>query len=268
MSLPELLARGATLLRGKPPSLPMDILQSTTKGQEPNTLPLGGHSTPILTARPIRVHPPKVEGQVSMTREVRELLSQAALDTSGHVSGSSTPKRLQPMVLITPLPPKWEDLAKLVDTSSQVSTPDDAEMEDPSLEEIPATSSPIAGTAGPSSNSPPLDIACLQEEANKALGDLLATKPSINAHWQKLVSDFSMTLWQNESKTLESIKEAKAHCAHSIKEAEAHCSLAMWEVESQGATQASSIQQSHTEDVQHLKEESLEEERREQLNLM
>ena len=77
-----------------------------------------------------------------------------------------------------------------------------------------------------------------------------------------------MTLWQNESKTLESIKEAKAHCVQSIKEAEAHCSLTIWEVGSRGVTQACSIQQSHTEDIQHLKEESLKEERKDQLNFV
>ena len=66
-----------------------------------------------------------------MTMEVRELLSNVALETYGHASGSSTPKRLEPVVLVTPLPPKWEDLSKPVDTSSQVSTADDAEMEIP-----------------------------------------------------------------------------------------------------------------------------------------
>ena len=137
------------------------------------------------------------------------------------------------MVLVTPLPPKQEDLARLVDTSSQVSTPDDVEMEDPSLEEIPTTSSPTARTPlGSSGDAPPLDIAHLQEEANKALGDLLVTKSLIDTHQWKLVSDFSMTLWQNESETLESIKEAKAHYDHSIKEVEAHCSLAIQEAES------------------------------------
>ena len=160
-----------------------------------------------------------------MTMEMRELLSWVALDTSGPASGSSTPKRLEPMALVTPLPPKWEDLTRLVDTSSQVSAPDNAEMENPSLEEIPTTSSLIAGTPGPNSNAPPLDVAHLQEEANKALGDLLATKSSIDAHQWKLVSNFSMTLWQNKSETLESIKEAKVQCDCSIKEAEACCSL-------------------------------------------
>ena len=214
-----------------------------------------------------------------MTMEVRELLSWVALDTSGHASGSSTPKRLESVVLVTPLPPKQEDLAKPVDMSSQVSAPDDAEMEDASLEEIPATSSPTAGTPGPSSNAPPLDIAHLQEEAKKGLGDLLVTKSLVDTHWQKLVADFGMTLQQNESKTTESIKEAKAVCTHSIKEAEAncvhaikeaetHCSTAIREAESWGASQADSIQQSHAKNAQHLKEEAIEEESKGQLNFL
>ena len=61
-SLPELLARGANLLVGELAPPPVDILQSTTKGQEPKALPFGSHSTPIPTASPIRAHPPKAEG--------------------------------------------------------------------------------------------------------------------------------------------------------------------------------------------------------------
>ena len=83
--------------------------------------------------------------------------------------------------------------------------------------------------------------------------------------WQNLVSNFSMTLQQNKSETLESIK---AQCNCSIKEAEAHCSLAIQEVESWGAVQPCSIQQSHAEDIQCLEEESLEEQRRGQLNFL
>ena len=96
-----------------------------------------GHSSSILIASPIRAPLPTAEGEISMTMEVRELLSQAGLDTSGHMSGNSTPKRLQPMVLVTPLPTKLEDFPWPVDTSSQVSTPDDAEMEDASLRKSP-----------------------------------------------------------------------------------------------------------------------------------
>ena len=140
------------------------------------------------------------------------------------------------MVLDTPLPTKLEDFPQPVDTSSQVSTPDDAEMEDASLEEIPTASSPTAEAPEPSS-----DAAHLWEEANKALGELLVIKSSIDTHWQKLVWELGMALFQNDSKTVESIKEAKAVCAHSVQEAETHCSTAIREAEASEASQAHTL---------------------------
>ena len=80
-----------------------------------------------------------------------------------------------------------EDFPKPVDMSSQVSTLDAAEMEDASLEEILALSSPSTEVLGPSGDAPPTNAAHLWEEANKALGDLLTAKSSIDAHQQKLV---------------------------------------------------------------------------------
>ena len=115
-----------------------------------------------------------------MTMEVSELLSQAALDTSGLASRSSTPKRPGSLVLAIVLPLKPEDSTKLVDTSSQVSSPEDAEMDDPTLEEIQDSLPPVE-TLGPSGEAPSLDVARLQEEANKALGHLLRTRSSIDA---------------------------------------------------------------------------------------
>ena len=125
-------------------------------------------------------------------------------------------------------------------------------MDNPTEEVVHATYSPTIKIPGPSSSVPPLDVAHLWEEANKALGDWLATKSSLNAHQQKLVSKFGITLCQNKSKTEESIKEAKAvcahsireaetNCAHSIKEAEAHCSTVISEAEAWRPSQASSI---------------------------
>ena len=96
-----------------------------------------------------------------MTMEVRELLSWAVLDTPGCMSGNSTPKRLETVVLVTPLPTKPEDFSQPVDTSSQVSTLDNSEMEDASLEEIPTTSSPTAKKPGPHGGAPPSDPAHL-----------------------------------------------------------------------------------------------------------
>ena len=235
-----------------------------------------------------------------MTMEVSKLLSWAILDTSGLASGSSTPKRPGSLTLATPLPLKLGDSAKPVDTSSQVSVPDDAEMDDPTLKEIHTYPSPPVKTLGLSSEAPSLDVTWLQEEANKALGHLLATRSSINAHQRKQVSDFGMALCQNESDITKAIKEAKALCAHTIRDAEAHwvaliskaeiqhstcikeaeancactlaeagncCSTAIREAESWGASQAYSIQQSHAKDIQCLEAEVIEEEKGECLAL-
>ena len=80
-----------------------------------------------------------------------------------------------------PLPHKLGDLSGPVDTSSQVSTPDNAEMGEASLKEILTAPSPIAGTPRPHSSTPTKDADHHQKEANKALGELLATKSSIDA---------------------------------------------------------------------------------------
>ena len=68
--------------------------------------------------------------------EVRNLLSWAMLDMSGLKSGNSTPKRPNPVVILTPPPHMLRELPKPVDTSSQVSTPDDTEMAEASLGEV------------------------------------------------------------------------------------------------------------------------------------
>ena len=155
--------------------------------------------------------------------EVSKLLSQVALDTSGQVLGSSTPKRSGSLGLASSLPLKLEDSTKLVDTSCQVSIPDDADMNNPTLEEINTSPSHPDGTPVSSGDAPLLDVIQLQEEVNKAMGCLLAMRSTINTHWRKEVSNFGMALCQNESKVTEAIKTAKALCAHTVREAEAHC---------------------------------------------
>ena len=82
-------------------------------------------------------------------------------------------------------------------------------MEDLTPKEVHATYSPTIETPGPSGDIPLLDIAHLWEEANKALGDWLEIKYYIDICQWKLVSKFGMTFCQNESKTEESIKEAR-----------------------------------------------------------
>ena len=148
-----------------------------------------------------------------MTMEVRSLLSQAMLDMSGHGSGNLTPRRPNLVVILTPPPHKLKELPKLVDTSSQVSTLDDVEMVEASLEGVPTTISPIAMTTRSRSITPPTDVAELWEKANKALEELLATKSSIDTCRQRAIWELGMELCWNESKTAESIKEARAICS-------------------------------------------------------
>ena len=140
-----------------------------------------------------------------MTMEVRNLLTQAMLDMSGHRSGDSTTRRPNPVVILTPPPYKQKELPKLLDTSSQASTQDDAEMAEVSLEGVPTTISPIAMTNISESITPSADTAELWENANKALKELLAMKASIDTHRQRAVCKLGMELHQNESEATESL---------------------------------------------------------------
>ena len=142
-----------------------------------------------------------------MTMEVRSLLSQAMLDMLGHRSGNSTPKRLNPVMVLTPPPHRPKELPKLVDTSSQVSTLDNVKMVEVSLEGVPTTISPIAMTTRSRNVTPPADVAELWEKANKALEELLATKSSIDAHRWRAIWELGMELHQNQSKAAESFKK-------------------------------------------------------------
>ena len=225
-----------------------------------------------------------------MTMEVRSLLSWLMLDMSGHGSGNSTPKRPNPVVVLTPPPHKLRDLSRQVDTSSQVSTPNDIEMAEASLEEVPTTISPIAVTPGSRSNTPPADMGQLQEKANKALEEMLTTKSSIDAHRQKAVWELDMELHWNDSETVESIKkaraictyaamdaealcsttvkEAKATCACTIQEAEAICSAATRDAETQGASQADSLHRQHAKTIKHMEEQVIQEEGKSQIDFL
>ena len=142
-----------------------------------------------------------------MTMEVRNLLSGAMLDMSGHRSGNSTPGRPNPVVILTPPPHKPKELTQLVDTSSQVSAQDDAEMAEASLEGVPTTISPIAMTTRSRSITLPTDVAELWENANKALEELLATKASIDTCRQRAIWELGMELHQNKSKKLNPFKK-------------------------------------------------------------
>ena len=75
-----------------------------------------------------------------------------------------------------------------VNTSSQMSI----EVMEASLEDIPASISPIAAVSRTGSITPPVDVMELWENANKALNDLLTTKASIDAQRQRAVWELSI----------------------------------------------------------------------------
>ena len=145
--LPESLANGISLAGGRSVYIEVDIPQPMAEEPDQKALPLG-RCFSILIANPLKTTPRKQEIEVSMTMEVRSLLSRVMLDTSGCGSGNLTPKRPHPVVILTPPPHKLRDLSRLVDTSSKVSTLNDIDMAEASLEEVPTTISPIAVTPG------------------------------------------------------------------------------------------------------------------------
>ena len=74
VSLTMPLAKGANLLGGKPIYLKVSIPQSMAEVSEPRALP-SGICPSHLMASSIKAIPPKAEEEVSMTTEVRELLT-------------------------------------------------------------------------------------------------------------------------------------------------------------------------------------------------
>ena len=110
-----------------------------------------------------------------------------------------------------------------MDTSSQVSTQDDAKMVEASLKGVPTTICPIAVTIRSRSITPPADVAELQENADKTLEELLVTKAFIDAHRQRVIWELGMEVCQNESETTKTVKETRAVCSHVTLDAKGLC---------------------------------------------
>ena len=99
-----------------------------------------------------------------------------------------------------------------------------------------------------------------------------------------------MELCQNDSKMVESIKEARAICTHAtldaealcsaaikkakatcaciIQEAKAICSAAIRDAETQGASQADSLHRLHAKIIKHLEEQVIQEEGKSQIDFL
>ena len=117
------------------------------------------------------------------------------LEASSCESEHSSPRRPTTTAAPTTPPQKPEGPIQAVDTSSQVSV----EEKEASLEDLPANISPIAAVSRSGSISPPVDLAKLWNNANRALDDLLNTKGSIDIRRLRAVWELGMILHQNES---------------------------------------------------------------------
>ena len=139
-SLPKSLAHSANVLNDEPIFLQVDLSQFAMEEPEFKVPFPSSDFTSTSPTCPTMAPPPKVESQISMTMEVTELLSWAALDTSSQALESPTPKRPVSMALGVPSSLGLEDSAKTMDTSSQaslwVSIPDDVELDNQTLEKI------------------------------------------------------------------------------------------------------------------------------------
>ena len=155
--LPKSLANGISLTGGGSIYLELNIPQPMAEEPDQKVSPLVRCSS-ILIASPLKTTSPKLERDVSMTMGVRSLLFRVMLHMSGCGSGKLTPKRPNPVVILTPPPHKLRDLSRMIYTLSQVSALNDVKMAEASLEEIPYTISPIAVTPESRSVTPPADV--------------------------------------------------------------------------------------------------------------
>ena len=89
--------------------------------------------------------------------------------------------------------------------SLQVIMPDVTKPIDQTLEVACAPVMLPAKIPGNETNTLPGNVILLQEEMNRTMGCLLVTRSSLDAHQWKEVSDFEITLHQNEAKTREAI---------------------------------------------------------------
>ena len=126
----------------------------------------------------------------------------------------------------------------------------------------------------------PDNVLHLQEEMNDAMVHLLTLKASVDAHWQKLISEMEIAHCQNETKTSEVIKEIKAcymaalndakatyvaaireveaiHSASS-REVEVTCATAVRKAAAASAARTSKLQQFHQKTIQTLEDEAIE----------
>ena len=94
----------------------------------------------------------------------------------------------------------------------------------------------------------PKEVLHLKGEMYSIMGWLLTTRTSMDAHQRKEVSDFQISLHQNEAQTTKIIMEAEAMCATAIRKAKASCANI---IQDDKATCARTIMEAETASTEH-----------------
>ena len=160
---------------GKPacePSFLLVDLSQVTLGDHMPKAPATCRTLTLTSSSHLAMeHPPNTDSHISMTAEVQELLSHAMLDTSSQVSGDSTQKRPTSMALGAPPSARAEDSSKAVATSPlvlpQVAVPDDTVTSGHSSPTTLIAETPEAAsipTAPPSKTPSGADMGVLSDE--------------------------------------------------------------------------------------------------------
>ena len=177
-------------------------------------------------------------------------------------------------------PQKPEVTVPPINMSSQASI----EEAEGSLEDIPTNISLITAIYSSRSASPQVDLSELQAHANRAIGNMLHHKGSLDIKRQRATWELRVMLHQNESQGAASIAtakaiysqavleaktnfwatvmEAKTTRCHSIQVAEVACSKAISDTEAQKTSQAMMFQEKHSKYLQSLEEQAFGEESR------
>ena len=232
----------------------------------------------------------------SMATKLHEFLSWAMLDTSSQASWGTTPGRPTSVALGNAPTSRVEDLPELKRpvlaipkpvATFQLASPQADMLDDtvpssclqlfvplillpetPEVVSIP-TEPPSKKPTGADTGALPNEVLHLQGEMNRVMAWLLTTRASMDAHHRKQVWDTKPAFQQNEAQTTKGIREAEAVWAAAIRKAkvccatviqdEATCAAAIREVPT---TCACILQQLHSNGMQSLEREAIEEEER------
>ena len=220
-TLPEPLSSSKCIIANEHSYLEIDI--SFKRESDTKALLIGEASIILKTAPPKSSPEPKC----SMATEVDNLLTQAMADKSSCKSKQSSPEKTATVAATMSPPCRSEVSTPPANTSSQASIKE----AEGSLEDVPTNISPIAAAYSSRSISPPVDPLELQANANRAIGNMLHLKGTLNGKRQRAAWELGVLVHQIEAQESASVNEAEAICSQAIFDAQMICSQSVLEAQ-------------------------------------